>query len=214
MKTAVVLAGDTRTFRECYSSLEACILSRNECDVYMHAYEDENLDEALRMYRPQKYITEKKDEISFQVPDVCYKTRFPEVDPFSLMCQWRNLQKAFDLINGNEYDCVLKTRYDIKYANPINFDSFEMGSLNVPMGGDWRGGLFDMFGFGSYEIMKNYCSLFLRFEEYCRSGVPCHSETLNRFNNRNVQINRFEYTILLRKQFERNLVEDRVFTIR
>jgi hypothetical protein len=62
--------------------------------------------------------------------------------------------------------------------------------------------------------MSNYCSMFKRIGAYCESGIPCHSEILNRHNTRDEVVNRFEYTVLLRKQFDRGYIEDRVFTLR
>lgn len=213
MKTAIVMAGDSRTFKDCYPSLESCILSRNTCDVFLHLYEDECSSDVIKTYSPKSYLLESKTDVRFVVPVVCEKNKAPETDVFSLMCQWRNIQKAFSLVDS-DYDCVLKTRYDVKYTNPLVVNEYNMNCLNVPIGGDWRGGLFDMVAFASHSIMKNYCSLFSKMEEYCESGVPCHSEILNRFNNRSIPLHRFEYTVLLRKQFDRGYIEDRVFTLR
>lgn len=213
MKTAVLISGDARTFSECYPSLETCILSKNNCDLFIHVYEDEKTSEVIETLSPKKVLVEKKNEVSFLVPPICETNKPPEVNAFGVMCQWRNIQKAFDLIDG-DYDCVFKTRYDLKYTNPLVFSNYNCGVLNVPLGGDWRGGLFDMIGFGSYQIMSNYCSLFERISDFCQAGIPCHSETLNRFNNKDVVVNRFEYTVLLRKQFDRGYIEDRVFTLR
>lgn len=213
MRTAVIIAGDARTYRECYPSLNACILSQNDCDVFLHLYEDENTEQVLKTYSPKKCVLENKSSVSFSVPEICESNKPTEVNAFGLMCQWRNIQMAFRLIDA-EYDCILKTRYDVKYTNPLCVSEFNMGVLNIPLGGDWRGGLFDMVAFGSPAIMSNYCSLFDRIENYCRDGVPCHSEILNRHNNGSVAINRFEYTVLLRREFDRGYIEDRVFTLR
>jgi hypothetical protein len=213
MKTAIVISGEPRTFTDCYPSLDACILSKNKCDIFLHLYEDENTSDVLKVLSPKIWLIEKKKEVAFDVPSICETNKPPEVSAFSTMCQWRNIQKAFGLID-DYYDCVLKTRYDIKYTNPLILEKYNMDCLNVPIGGDWRGGLFDMLAFGSLRLMKNYCCLFDRIQQYCESGVPCHSETLNRFNNRNALIHRFDYTVLLRRQFDRGYIEDRVFTLR
>lgn len=214
MKTAVIISGDARTFKDCYPSLDACILSQNDCDVFLHLYEDENTEEVLKTYKPQQFIVEKKGDVSFPVPSACETNKPPEVNAFGVMCQWRNVQIAFGMV-CDEYDCVLKTRYDIKYTNPLKVSEFDMNKLNVPVGGDWRGGLFDMVAFGSHKIMSHYCSLFDKIGHYCESGVPCHSEILNRVHvSPFIPVNRFEYTVLLRRQFDKGYIEDRVFTLR
>ena len=116
MKTAVIISGDARTFKDCYPSLDACILSQNDCDVFLHLYEDENTEEVLKTYKPQQFIVEKKGDVSFPVPSACETNKPPEVNAFGVMCQWRNVQIAFGMV-CDEYDCVLKTRYDIKYTD-------------------------------------------------------------------------------------------------
>jgi len=213
MKTAIIIAGDARTFRDCYPSLNACILSQNDCDLFLHLYEDENTEQVLKTYSPKRFVLENKSSVSFPVPPACETNKPSEVNAFGLMCQWRNIEIAFGLIDG-EYDCVLKTRYDLKYTNPLVVKDFNMSVLNVPVGGDWRGGLFDMMAFASPKIMSKYCSMFQRIGSYCESGIPCHSEILNRHNTHSEVVNRFEYTVLLRRQFDRGYIEDRVFTLR
>jgi len=213
MKTAVILAGEPRTFRDCYPSLDTCILSHNSCDLFLHLYEDENTADVLKTYSPKRFVVEDRSAVSFSVPTICEKNKPSETNPFGVFGQWRNIQFAFGLIDDH-YDCVLKVRYDTKYTNPLVLANFDMAVLNVPLGGDWRGGLFDMIAFGSPTLMRNYCSLFDRIPDYCNAGIPCHSEILNRHNNSNAPIYRFEYTVLLRKQFDKGYIEDRVFTLR
>lgn len=211
MKTAIIISGDVRTFRDCYPSLRSCILTHNDCDLFLHMYRDENTEEVLNTYAPKKFILENKSDVSFTVPSVC-KTQ--DAQAFGVMCQWRNIEIAFGLID-TKYDCVLKTRYDLKYTNPLMLSKFDMHLLNIPLGGDFCGGLFDMVAFGSQEVMSHYCSMFKKIGDYCANGIPCHSETLNRTHNQSaVSVQRFDYTVLLRKQFCSGYIEDRVFTIR
>lgn len=213
MKTAVLLSGESRTFRDCFPSLNACVLSQNKCDIFLHVYEDENTEDVLKIYSPKRFLVEDKNKTKINVPKVCESSwKEPGTDVISCLAQWRNVQKAFELID-EQYECVIKTRYDIKYTNPLLTCSFDMERLNVPSGGDWRGGLFDMFAFGSYTIMKRYCSLYSMIETYCEAGIPYHSEILNRVNNKNTQINRFDYTIILRKRYDKPFPEDRIFSI-
>lgn len=213
MKTAIIISGDPRTFKDCFHSMRANILSQNDCDIFLHLYDGPNVNEVLDTYNPVKHIIEDRNKIFIDVPQSCYQNKPTETDPIGVFCQWRNIKQSFNLID-KKYDCVLKTRYDIKYTNPLNVCDFEMGNLNVPLGGDWRGGLFDMMAFGSFSVMEHYCSLFENLHKYSALGVPCHSEIMNSVHNATSKINRFEYTVLLRRQFDRGYIEDRVFTLR
>jgi hypothetical protein len=213
MKIAILLSGEPRTFRECYPSLESNILSKNECDIFLHMYDDNDTSEVLRMYSPKKIIIENKNDIVLNISKLCHTNKPIETNVEGIFYQWRNINKVFNLICG-DYDCVVKTRYDVKYTNPLYLKTFDMNMLNVPVGGDWRGGMFDMMAFGSKNIMSHYCSLYDFIEKYSIDGVQCHSEILNRHHNVQISTNRFEYTVLLRRQFDKGYIEDRVFTLR
>lgn len=214
MKTAVILSGDARTFRACYPSLKSNILDQNDCDIFLHLYNDADKDDVLNTYKPVAYMSEDKEAVTVEIDPVCNSNKPPEVTPISIFCQWRNIKKAFSLVDES-YDCVLKARYDIKYTNPLDLSRFDMKQVHVPSGGDWRGGIFDMVAFSSHANMEKYCSLFEHINRYVKGGVPCHSEILNRHNLQvcGCTVSRFEYTVLLRRQFDRGIIEDRVFTL-
>ena len=214
MKTALIIGGDLRTFTECFPSLESNILNYNTCDVYLHLYDETGTAEAIKLLRPVRYLVEDKNQVVHQIHPQCQTNKPPETDPMGVFYQWRTVQKAFDLIKNVSYDMVIKTRYDVKYTNPLKANKYDPNLLNVPVGGDWRGGLFDMVAWGSHTIMAQYCSLYDRINGYVVEGVPCHSELLNLYNNKNNNIHRCEYTVLLRRMFDREFVEDRVFTLR
>jgi hypothetical protein len=156
---------------------------------------------------------EDKAKIKHSIASECYSNKPPETDCLGVFFQWRTVKLAFQLLTKYHYDVILKTRYDIKYTNPLKIDTFDPARLNVPVRGDWRGGLFDMLAFASKPIMENYCSLYDKINSYVVSGIPCHSELLNRHNNRNIPVNRFDYTVLLRRKFDRDFIEDRIFTL-
>lgn len=215
MRVAVILSGDIRNFDECYSSLESNILRYNECDIFMHAYDEGRISEALELFKPRKFLVDAKNKNVSDIHSACFHNKPPEANPESIFAMWNNVKKSFSLVDQN-YDFVLKTRYDVKYCSPLEIKRLNSRSLWIPEGGDWRGGLFDMLCVSSYENMKMYCSLYDKLNEYSASGVPCHSETMLRHhvNKSEIQVNRFDYTVLLRRTFDKPWVEDKVFTIR
>lgn len=215
MKVALVLSGDLRNFSECYPSLESNILRYNDCDVFLHMYESENNEKAIITFNPKKVIIDSKVDNLSDIVQSCFQNRPPETDPVAVFAMWKNIKKAFELVDES-YDLILKTRFDIKYCSPLKLHEFDRDAVWIPEGGDWRGGLFDMMSFSSYENMRHYCSLHDRINEYSTNGVPCHSEIMLRYHmmKSNLSIQRFDFTVLLRRQFDKPWVEDRVFTLR
>ena len=207
MKTAILLSGYARDYKNCLESLKSNILNYNNCDIFLQTYEEQNIDE-------KKYIIEKNKDIILNIDEICFKNKFPEVDVKNLFYQWRNVKQSFILIDDT-YDCVLRSRFDIKFTSPLYLNSFDMNFINIPNKGDWNNGLFDMLAFSSHKNMKIYCELIDKINNYVNLGVKCHSETLNKYNisTNNIEINRFDYTIILRKVFDKLIFEDRIFTI-
>lgn len=215
MKVAITLSGDVRNFDECYPSLESNILNYNDCDIFFHAYEEERVNEAVKLFNPKKTIIDLKDKNVSKISDSCFYNKPPETDPTAVFAMWKNIKKSFDIVEG-DYDVVLKTRFDVKYCSPLKINEFDPSSLWIPQGGDWRGGLFDMLCFSSYENMNHYCSLYDKINKYSATGVPCHPETMLRHHMSSFRskVSRFDYTILLRRTFDKPWVEDKVFTLR
>lgn len=215
MKVALILSGDVRNFEECYPSLESNILNYNECDVFFHAYDDGKVAEAVKLLNPKKAIVDSKSSNQSEISSSCFYNKPPETDPVAVFAMWKNIKKSFNIVEKG-YDVVLKTRFDVKYCSPLKIKEFDHKNVWIPEGGDWRGGTFDMMSFSSYDNMKYYCSLFDRLNEYSSHGVPCHSEMMLRYHlsNHDLKMNRFDYTVLLRKKFDKPWTEDRVFTLK
>ena len=214
MKVALILSGDVRCFRDCYPSLESNVLNYNDCDIYMHAYNDDSIDDAISLYKPKSLLIDEKKDQNHSISSSCFHNKPPEADPFSTFCMWSNIKKSFNLVKGH-YDMILKTRYDVKYCEPLRVDRLDPLKLHIPRGGDWREGMFDMLSVSSPLRMKLYCDLVDRINEYSTIGVPCHSEIMLRYHleSNKVEVNRFDFTVLLRKKFDKPWIEDRVFTI-
>lgn len=199
MKVALIMAGDLRNFDECYPSLRDNILSEVDCDIYLHSYFDDRVEEAKSMLDPVDYITEDRNDVNIQ--HVINPNRTPsEVLPkyMNQFYQWRNVKKAFDIIpEDNDYEAVIKTRYDISYSKNLWCNDFDFSEFNIPSGGDWRRGMFDMFCISSYNNMKYYCSMYDQMQKYHMDGVPLHSEILLRYHleNSKSSVSRFHYEI-------------------
>jgi len=199
------MAGDLRDFTGTYHYLKNNVLKYYNCDIYMQCYNTEHVEAALDLYRPKNYTVEDRESVTVEFDDICNKHTFGEVNVAGGFYQWRNVQKAFSLIDMHQkYDFILKSRYDISYRTPffINFFNLNNNNYNIPLGGDWRGGLYDILALGSYENMKHYCNLYNVMSDYTvHDYIPSHSEILlkHHLEKTNIPINRFKYDIDLRR---------------
>jgi hypothetical protein len=180
----------------------------------MHLYDCEDVSDSLSLYNPKNYIVTRVDDpVSYSVDPVCRMYKASETDVDGVFSMWSNLKKAFDLV-GSDYDCVIKGRYDIKFSAPLQLKSLDMRCLNIPEGGDWRGGMFDMFAVSSYQNMKHYCSLIDFLNQYNRDErILFHPEIMLRHHIREYPVVRFPFPVYLRKKYERGVLEDKIFTV-
>jgi|SaaInlV_100m_DNA_2_1039680.scaffolds.fasta_scaffold03666_5 hypothetical protein len=213
MKTAVLLSGHTREALSCWNSLRKNIIEPTNADVYMHSYHSDNIEDVIETIKPKKFILEDESSV---VLDKNYNTEMPHylsyiTNPIISVYMFRKIKLCYDLLEGN-YDTVIKTRFDCKYTE--EFPILDIDKYNIPNGGDFENGIFDMVCASSQENMKYYCSIYDEIENYLDEGIPLHSELLLKRHLESKIINRFEYTVVLRKVFDKPWVEDKIFTVK
>lgn len=200
MKTAILLSGKLRDFKNCYPSLRHHILDRNDCDLFLQAYAEEpEIDDAICLYKPRCSIIEKEDLVSKS-----FVSSYSACDGRMSSCpwQWRNWKAAFSLVPSQVYDCVVRCRYDLKFDSPLDFSKFDMNEMNIPMGADWLGGICDVFAFSSYKNMMWYMTMTDLVDAYIPK-IGCHPETVlkHHLNNNPMgfPINRYKHNVYIRR---------------
>tara|TARA_B100001939_G_C16853322_1_gene578473 strand:+ start:418 stop:1092 length:675 start_codon:yes stop_codon:yes gene_type:complete len=221
MKVAIIMAGDLRDFAATYPYLKNNVMSQQDCDIYMHCYNSEYAESALDLYLPKKYLIENKEEVSVEYDDICNTHTFPEVNVSAGFYQWRNVKKAFELIDPkSKYDFVIRNRYDLAHLETFSVENLGLNpnDFNIPDGGDYRRGIYDQFAASSYDNMKYYCSMYDVMSSYTSvEKVPSHSEILLRhhLNKSEANINRIDIDMYLRQFYkDTQMVENRFFNAR
>ena len=144
MKVALLLTGLPRKIEEGYNSFWKNIIENYDTDIYLHYWEDEEYQKVLEIYNPKKYIQEKPfkfteykiginsffadgvtpDDMSRPLPqyDVagCFRG-------FPMFYSWQN---GYNLIEG-DYDCVIRSRYDLGTHNPIKLENLDLSKINI-----------------------------------------------------------------------------------
>ncbi len=214
MKTAVLLSGHTREALSCWNALRQNIIEPTNADVYMHSYNSENTEDVIETIKPKRFILEDDNSV---VLDKEYNTQMPQylsyiTNPIISVYMFRKIKLCYDLLE-EDYDVVIKSRFDCKYTEEFPISELNTDEYNIPNGGDFENGIFDMVCMSSQENMKYYCSIYDEIEKYLDEGVPIHSELLLKRHLESKIINRFDYTTILRKVFDKPWVEDKIFTV-
>ena len=213
MKIAILLSGHAMEYQSCFPSLKTNILDHFNSDIYIHSYKSDCSNEVIDLYNPKKIVLEDENDC-IKICTFPYKTFSYIPNPMNQYHMWRKRKLCFDLIE-EEYDLLIQTRFDCKYLSSLKIEEINPNQYNIPSGGNYEGGIFDMFCISSQKNMKYYFSLFDFLEEYTKEEL-FHSERLLKKHLllSNTEINRFDYPIILRKfNSQENCVMDRIFTV-
>jgi hypothetical protein len=211
MKIAICISGATRFPHEGFSSLESMILRNNNCDIYIHSYEGPEASELIKIANPKKFLLEDINKKIISISQYAQINKAKETNVENMYMMYWNIYKCMALVNDS-YDFIIRTRSDLIYSSPINFVGADPKTIYIPFGGDWRGGLFDMFAAGGPDRMLYYSSLFQHLNEYAEQGIFAHPETMLRHHllfgrQDSIPVHRFPWGIsLIRKNTEQQLI--------
>ena len=124
-----------------FKDWKRCILDVNDVDVFFHTWDLELDEQLVNLYKPKKYELEK--QIIFNVE---YKDDSPRNQ--AQYSRWYGGKRVIDMKseyendNNFKYDCVIDSRFDLAWNNPIDFSEFDMDYFYIPTvkkDGAWYG---------------------------------------------------------------------------
>lgn len=203
IKTALCISGHLRTFEENFKSVYHNIISKMDCDVFIHTWEElgmpyrpfdapvahvksKNLEEKLKfLYNPKKLVIEPRK--NFQITPLMHQRQIDHRDIGGILSMFykveecNELKKQYEKEFNFKYDCVIRFRGDLFVEMPIPIGTPNINNLYIPMYGNF-GGINDQFAFGSSNIMDVYSSLYSNIEKYLLRGAPMHPEKLLQYH--------------------------------
>jgi SAM-dependent methyltransferase len=185
MRVAICLSGHLRTFKETFESLRANILSRLNCDIFVHSWNDAGTNlQAIRklyeLYRPVKCVMENKIVFNNKTHPLSFKTDHDKniISMFYKIKACNDLKSQYEKENNFKYDIVFRCRFDALYNH--TFEDNELKNLDgvyFPRTGHF-GGINDQFAFGNSNNMDVYSSVYDKLEEYSSQGICISPEML------------------------------------
>jgi hypothetical protein len=154
MRVALLLSGLPRMVEEGYNSTWSHVINNYDTDVYLQTWKDDSWGsdwknvyrvydlpqvKSLDIQSPFKF-TKYKEGISLPHQD---KSRpLPEYDVISCFRQlpmFYSWQKVYQNLTDTkiEYDCIIRSRYDLSLKSILNLDNLDLNYLNHAPGGNF-----------------------------------------------------------------------------
>lgn len=138
MRVALILTGLARNVKEGYNQYWKHIIDNHDTDVYLYYWEDGDWETVLDIYSPKKYVCKEpfsflKDREGVVSPnDNLARPIFPydvagNFTSLPMIYCWQN---GYNLIEG-DYDCVIRSRFDMGYDVPIDLNKIDLEKINV-----------------------------------------------------------------------------------
>ncbi len=170
MRIAILLAGQTRTWRRCALS-HISLFPEHDVDFYLQAWVPAPRSELLASYLPCAIKIEIPKPISETVTarmmSVTAKICGPKNHSRarSMLYQWRAIQNAWTLLKDRSYDVVVRLRYDLLFQGSLSerLDSIEEDICIVPRWRDTQNGFNDHFAIMGARAADAYCNGMIDF---------------------------------------------------
>lgn len=202
MKVAILYSGLPKFDQSIYHNHKKYILDIYKPDIYISTYDADKtiLNSIETNYQPKTMHIENYNEVEklLQIFIPLIANFASETKPFNVLSMHYKMHKSFSFLDNN-YDVIIRNRFDNVFDQPLEL--IVNDKLNIPKGGDHRGGLMDLFAYGNSSNMFIYNSLILFLGTYLiKYGALFHPEILLRMHCQynNIDINRFDFNIYLR----------------
>jgi len=198
MNVALCISGQPRNVQVVYPHIYENLIEPNNADVFIHSWIDSNLighrpvsaggviasdiipDDIdkiiLDLYQPTNHIFEPQIEFDGSRYE---ERKYPQIKPRSSISQRYSVFQSIQLaLTHNNYDCIIRVRFDWAIASPIEVIDFDLSRLTCPDDCPHYTGINDQFAFANADIMACYGNLYHNLDTLYDRGVPFCDEIL------------------------------------
>jgi len=139
MKVAILLSGLARNVFEGYELYFQKLIDKYNADVYCHYWKDGDWEYVLKVYKPKKYICVEpfsfaEYKLDVESPnDPLARPIYPYdvAGNFTSLPMFYGWQQVYSLLENNEYDCIIKSRYDLGWNTIPDLSMLDLTKINV-----------------------------------------------------------------------------------
>lgn len=208
MNVALLLSGLPRFYIYSYPHIYNKIIKIVTPDIYIYTTCDNGTKQSLiNTYHPYNIYAENADP-PIQIPNGIIA---PETPFHNIYHMFRQRYECYKLLQ-NHYDWIILTRFDVIINREINLsllNTLNSDQYHVPIGGNFRNGVNDVFVLSNQINIKHYCDLYTKVKRYMEDEhIMFHPESMLKYHldKSNKTINRINMIASFIRQIENNQI--------
>jgi hypothetical protein len=197
MRVALCLSGALRNFEDTFYSFKHFVLNRYETDVFFYGAcnkqgVEHNSQTLTNLYQPKEFVINTE---SFYKALNGNNTHYS----FYNVLKCNELKTSYENKNNFKYDLVIRVRPDCFWFRYLNEEEITLIKTNVLTPVEWSFTCInacarsDAFAIGSSELMDKYSQTYNNIEEYSKTYVGNHPESLCGYHMQQQNIPNIEY---------------------
>jgi hypothetical protein len=197
MKIALCLSGALRNFEDTFYSFKHFVLDRYSTDVFFYGACNKqgvelNTQILTKLYQPKKYVINT---------DAFYNSLAKNNTSYMFynILKCNDLKTSFENENNIKYDLVIRARPDCFWFRFLSDEEITLSKTGVltPVEWSFRGvndcARSDMFAIGSSDLMNRYSQIYNNIDEYSKTHIGYHPESLCGYHMQQQNISNIEY---------------------
>jgi SAM-dependent methyltransferase len=203
-KIAICLSGLMRTYDLCFPALNEKILSKYDCDVFIHCWDTSEWNCAAvsankinELYKPKSLIIEAP--IEFNV-GLTQSLNHQKRNVNGLASMFYKIFKCNELVS-DDYDFIMRLRGDMFFTSDLpDLNNLKENTLYLPSYGNFCG-YNDQFAIGSKNIMNIYSDVFNNLESLAKQVNMINPEFMlkKHIDNYGISVERLDFEYYLWK---------------
>jgi len=189
MKIALCLSGQARVINQGYEFVFKNLLDKNDVTVFIHTWESEQSDYAVKLYKPKawKIETPLTNDLSKYTnvppPQPNWKVKDPARSTWNQLYgvyKCNELKSHYEELCERPFDWVIRSRFDFAINVDIPFAELDSYKLHIPNCRQVPNRDFgnDQFAFSSSGNMDKYSDTYNHLDRFYDSGVQMMCEDM------------------------------------
>ena len=203
--------GEPSNIAICAKTIKYHVLSRYDCDVFMHSWSVDKEEELKSLYHPVALLFQPQELFDFTPQEAAMAhIDTPQSNAFCVTSRYNSLERAmklkqeYEINNGFRYKWVFAFRYDLVFLKKIDISGYDNNNMHIVLEPRWpveklaeHNCVMDTIFLSNSKLMDEYSKLGTEVKNNVYGTKYAHQlaykKLMNMFNN---DVNRIKFAFM------------------